>query len=72
MRIINTCLCNPHVNALPFYHNPFLIYLFSLYILYQHVDPVIISQKVIQGVYPGVTTSELDEYVIYMYIYIYI
>ena len=29
----------------------------------QHVDPVIISQKVIQGVYPGVTTSELDEYV---------
>ncbi|CAM9553650.1 unnamed protein product [Discosporangium mesarthrocarpum] len=25
------------------------------------VDPVIISQKVIQGVYPGVTTSELDE-----------
>jgi hypothetical protein len=29
--------------------------------LSQHVDPVIISQKVIQGVYPGVTTSELDE-----------
>jgi hypothetical protein len=28
---------------------------------FQHVDPVIISQKVIQGVYPGVTTSELDE-----------
>jgi hypothetical protein len=27
----------------------------------QHVDPVVISQKVIQGVYPGVTTSELDE-----------
>lgn len=27
----------------------------------KHVDPVIISQKVIQGVYPGVTTSELDE-----------
>ena len=27
----------------------------------QHVEPVIISQKVIQGVYPGVTTSELDE-----------
>lgn len=25
------------------------------------VDPVIISQKVITGVYPGVTTSELDE-----------
>jgi len=25
------------------------------------VDPVIISQKVIQGVYPGVTTVELDE-----------
>jgi ribonucleotide reductase alpha subunit len=25
------------------------------------VDPVVISQKVIQGVYPGVTTSELDE-----------
>jgi hypothetical protein len=30
-------------------------------LLVQHVDPVIISQKVIQGVYPGVTTSELDE-----------
>jgi len=27
----------------------------------KHVDPVVISQKVIQGVYPGVTTSELDE-----------
>lgn len=27
----------------------------------KHVDPVIISQKVIQGVYPGVTTFELDE-----------
>jgi len=27
----------------------------------KHVDPVIISQKVIQGVYPGVTTQELDE-----------
>lgn len=27
----------------------------------QHVDPVIVSQKVIQGVYPGVTTEELDE-----------
>jgi len=27
----------------------------------KHVDPVIISQKVIQGVYPGVTTVELDE-----------
>jgi ribonucleoside-diphosphate reductase alpha subunit len=27
----------------------------------QHVDPVIVSQKVIQGVYPGVTTSQLDE-----------
>jgi ribonucleoside-diphosphate reductase subunit M1 len=26
-----------------------------------HVDAVIISQKVIQGVYPGVTTVELDE-----------
>ena len=26
-----------------------------------HVDPAIISQKVIQGVYPGVTTVELDE-----------
>lgn len=25
------------------------------------VDPVRISQKVIQGVYPGVTTIELDE-----------
>eukprot|EP00934_Nitzschia_sp_Nitz4_P004663 Nitzschia sp. Nitz4//scaffold33_size148984//118528//121159//NITZ4_002944-RA/size148984-processed-gene-0.144-mRNA-1//1//CDS//3329548475//4653//frame0 len=27
----------------------------------KHVDPVVISQKVIQGVYPGVTTQELDE-----------
>ena len=27
----------------------------------QFVDPVRISQKVIQGVYPGVTTAELDE-----------
>jgi len=27
----------------------------------KHVDPVVISQKVIQGVYPGVTTEELDE-----------
>jgi len=27
----------------------------------KHVDPVVIAQKVIQGVYPGVTTKELDE-----------
>jgi ribonucleoside-diphosphate reductase subunit M1 len=27
----------------------------------KHVDAVVITQKVIQGVYPGVTTSELDE-----------
>jgi len=27
----------------------------------KHVDPIVISQKVIQGVYPGVTTVELDE-----------
>jgi ribonucleoside-diphosphate reductase subunit M1 len=27
----------------------------------QHVDAALISQKVIQGVYPGVTTVELDE-----------
>jgi hypothetical protein len=26
-----------------------------------HVDAVIISQKVVQGIYPGVTTVELDE-----------
>merc|ERR1711865_225886 len=26
----------------------------------QHVDPVMIAQKVVQGVYDGVTTSELD------------
>jgi len=26
-----------------------------------HVDSTVISQKVIQGVYPGVTTTELDE-----------
>ena len=25
------------------------------------IDPVTISQKVIAGVYPGVTTAELDE-----------
>lgn len=33
----------------------------SFAFLYQFVDPVRISQKVIQGVYPGVTTTELDE-----------
>ena len=27
----------------------------------KHIDATIISQKVIQGVYPGVTTMELDE-----------
>ena len=27
----------------------------------QHVEPVVVAQKVIQGVYPGVTTMELDE-----------
>jgi ribonucleoside-diphosphate reductase subunit M1 len=27
----------------------------------EHVDAAIISQKVVQGVYPGVTTIELDE-----------
>jgi len=27
----------------------------------KYVDPVVIAQKVIQGVYPGVTTAELDE-----------
>lgn len=27
----------------------------------KHVDAILITQKVIQGVYPGVTTSELDE-----------
>ena len=26
-----------------------------------YVDPVVISQKVVQGVYKGVTTSELDD-----------
>ena len=31
------------------------------YDITQHVEPVVISQKVIQGVYPGVTTAELDE-----------
>ena len=25
------------------------------------IEPVLIAQKVVQGVYPGVTTSELDE-----------
>ena len=27
----------------------------------KHVDPVVVAQRVIQGVYPGVTTSELDK-----------
>lgn len=27
----------------------------------EHVDAAVISQKVVQGVYPGVTTIELDE-----------
>ena len=27
----------------------------------QHVDAAIITQKVVQGIYPGVTTVELDE-----------
>ena len=27
----------------------------------QHVEPPLVAQKVIQGVYPGVTTMELDE-----------
>lgn len=27
----------------------------------QHVEPPLVAQKVIQGVYPGVTTVELDE-----------
>ena len=26
-----------------------------------YVDPVAVAQKVVQGVYPGVTTAELDE-----------
>jgi ATP cone domain len=25
------------------------------------VDPIVVAQKVVQGVYPGVTTSQLDE-----------
>jgi hypothetical protein len=28
-----------------------------------HVDPVAITQKVIAGVYPGVTTAQLDDLV---------
>ena len=39
-------------------------HLSSFFFDLQHVDPVVISQKVIQGVYPGVTTVELDEYVL--------
>ena len=31
------------------------------FLILQHVEPVVIAQKVIQGVYPGVTTMELDE-----------
>lgn len=27
-----------------------------------HVDPVVIAQKVVQGVFPGVKTTELDEF----------
>ena len=34
---------------------------FFILLLLQHVEPVVIAQKVIQGVYPGVTTVELDE-----------
>jgi ATP cone domain len=30
----------------------------------RHVDPIAVAQKVVQGVYPGVTTTELDEYVL--------
>jgi ribonucleoside-diphosphate reductase subunit M1 len=30
----------------------------------RHVDPIAVAQKVVQGVYPGVTTTELDEYVV--------
>jgi ribonucleoside-diphosphate reductase subunit M1 len=26
----------------------------------EHVDPVVVSQKVVQGVFPGVKTTELD------------
>jgi ATP cone domain len=25
------------------------------------VDPIVLSQKVVQGIYPGVSTRELDE-----------
>jgi transcriptional regulator NrdR family protein len=27
----------------------------------KHVDSIAVAQKVVQGVYPGVTTTELDE-----------
>ena len=27
----------------------------------KNVDPILITKKVIQGLYPGVTTAELDE-----------
>jgi hypothetical protein len=30
----------------------------------RHVDPIAVAQKVVQGVYHGVTTTELDEYVV--------
>lgn len=30
---------------------------------HDHVDPVAITQKVISGVYPGVTTIQLDDLV---------
>ena len=49
--------CPSLVSSLSLSHTHSRIFLRPL----QHVDPVIISQKVIQGVYPGVTTSELDE-----------
>ena len=60
MSIATTCLYFWDFNWFHYSGSNSTILSFLSFII-QHVDPVIISQKVIQGVYPGVTTSELDE-----------
>lgn len=59
---LHACLTHTHTHTRLSSLTRSLIVPIYIYIyIFQHVDPVIISQKVIQGVYPGVTTSELDE-----------
>jgi hypothetical protein len=45
------------LNNRHFFPAPF----FGFNFIEQHVEPPLVAQKVIQGVYPGVTTVELDE-----------